>query len=144
MISNGNNQIRCLCENVYVQSVCFSYQRQGNHTWSWKVVENTIHVPFGICLPGTELLSLHSGQSLARDLFRGDINDPCGMITDFCRVIANPCGIVAIPVALSRSLRRSAAADAATPIVARLPKHHKTLLNIVKHHETLVNHYDTS
>ena len=33
-----------------------------------------------------------------------------------------------------------AVADAATPIVARLAKHHKTLLNIVKHHETHVKH----
>ena len=47
-----------------------------------------------------------------------------------------------IPVALSRFLRRSAVADAATLIVARLAKHHKTLLNIVKHHETLVSRCD--
>ena len=38
----------------------------------------------------------------------------------------------------------SAVADAATPIVARLAKHHKTLLNIVKYHETHVKHCDTS
>ena len=37
-----------------------------------------------------------------------------------------------------------AVADAATPIVARLAKHHKTLLNIVKHHKTHVKHCDTS
>ena len=37
-----------------------------------------------------------------------------------------------------------AVADMATPIVARLDKHHKTLLNIVKHHETNVKHCDTS
>ena len=47
-----------------------------------------------------------------------------------------------IPAALSRSLRRSA--DARSPIVARLAKHHKTLLNIVKHHETHVKHCKTS
>ena len=83
--------------------------------------------------------SLHSGRSLAWDHVRGDIDDPCGAIADFCRVIADPCG----PAALTRSLRRSAAADAATPIVARLAKHHKTLLNIVKHHETHVKHCET-
>ena len=49
-----------------------------------------------------------------------------------------------IPAALSRSLRRSAAADAATQIVAQLAKHHKTLLNILKHHEKHVKHCDTS
>ena len=52
-----------------------------------------------------------------------------------------------------RSLRRChdplgdgarAVADAATPIVARLAKHHKTFLNIVKHYETHVKHCDTS
>ena len=37
-----------------------------------------------------------------------------------------------------------AVADAATPIVARLANHHKTLLNIVKHHETHIKHCDTS
>ena len=47
------------------------------------------------------------------------------------------------PAVLSRSLRRSAAADAATPIVAQLAKHYKTLLNIVKHHETHVKHCET-
>ena len=43
--------------------------------------------------------SLHSasGQSLAWDHFRGDIDDPCDIVADFCRVIADPCGIVAIP-----------------------------------------------
>ena len=38
-----------------------------------------------------------SGQSLAWDHFRGDIDDPCGIVADFCRVIADPCGVVAIP-----------------------------------------------
>ena len=51
------------------------------------------------------------------------------------------CGVVAIPVAIGG--RRCSAADAATPIVARLAKHHKTLLNIVKHHETHVKHCET-
>ena len=46
-----------------------------------------------------------------------------------------------------RSLRQSVAravAYAAMPVIERLTKHRKTLLNIVKHHETLVKHCDTS
>ena len=74
--------------------------------------------------------SLHSWQSLAWDHIRGDIADPCGAIAD-------PCGIVAI----SEAIGGSAVADAATQIVTRIAKHHKTLLNIVKHH---VKHCDTS
>ena len=86
--------------------------------------------------------SLHSGRSLACDHFRGDIDDHCGVIADFCGVIADfcgviadfcgviddPCGVGAIPEAIG--------APARSPIVARLAKHHKTLLNIIKHHET--------
>ena len=97
--------------------------------------------------------SLHSGQSLAWDHVRGDIDDPCGdiddpcgAIADFCGVIADFCGVIADPcgpAALSRSLRRSAAADAAAQILARLAIHHKTLLNIVKHCETHVKHCET-
>ena len=82
--------------------------------------------------------SLHSGQSLAWDHVRGDIDDPCSAIADYCGVIADPGGVIAIPEALSRSLRRSV-----TPIIARLAKHHKTLLNIVKHQETHVKHCET-
>ena len=37
-----------------------------------------------------------------------------------------------------------AVADAAIPIVERLTKHCKTLLNTLKHHETVVKHCDTS
>ena len=44
-----------------------------------------------------------------------------------------------IPAAISRS----AAARAPMAFVARLAKHHKTLLNIVKHHETHVKHCET-
>ena len=74
--------------------------------------------------------SLHSGQSLACDHVRGDIDDPCGaiadfcgVITDFCGVIADFCGVIAIPEAIDGS----AGTDAATPVVARLAQHHKTL-----------------
>ena len=84
--------------------------------------------------------SLHSGWSLAWDHVRGDIDDPYGAIADLCGVIADPCGVVAIPMAIDGRMD----AGAATPIVARLAKHHKTLLNIVKHHETHVKHCDTS
>ena len=70
--------------------------------------------------------SLHSGRSLAWDHVRGDIDNSCGAIADFCEVVADPCG-----------------ADAAMAFIARLAKHHKTLLNIVKHHETHVKHCKT-
>ena len=40
---------------------------------------------------------LHSGLSLAWDHFRGDIDDPCGIIADFCGVIADQCGVIADP-----------------------------------------------
>ena len=70
--------------------------------------------------------SLHSGWSLAWDHLRGDIT--------------NPCGVVAIPEAIGGC----AVTDAVMMIVARLAKHHETLLNIVKHHETDVRHCDTS
>ena len=83
--------------------------------------------------------NLHSGRSIAWDHIRGDIDNPCGAIADFCGVIADPCGIVAIPEAIGCR----AVADAATPFVAQLVKHHKTLLNIEKHHETHVKR-DTS
>ena len=59
--------------------------------------------------------SLHSGRSLAWDHVRGDIDDPCGAIPDFC-------GVIAIPEAIDGRV----GTDAATPIVARLAKHHKT------------------
>ena len=62
--------------------------------------------------------NLHSGWSLAWGHFRLNITNPCGIITNFCGVIADPC-------------------------VARITKHHKTLLNVVKHYETLVKHCET-
>ena len=83
--------------------------------------------------------SLHSGWSLTWDHVRGDIDDPCGAIADFCGVIVDFCGVIADPcgvVAISEAIGGRAVADAATPIVVRLAKHHKTLLNIVKHCKT--------
>ena len=90
--------------------------------------------------------SLHSGWSSAWDHVCGDIKDPCGAIADFCGVIANFCGVNAdlyVFVAISEAIGGCAVADAATPIVARLAKHHETSLNIVKHHETHVKHCET-
>ena len=79
--------------------------------------------------------SHHSGPSLAWDHVRGDIDDSSRAIADFCGVVADPGGAFAIG--------GRAGADAATAFVARLAKHHKTLLNIVKHHETHVQHCET-
>ena len=104
--------------------------------------------------------SLHSGRSLAWDHVCGDIDDPCGVIADFCGaiadfcgaiadfcgVIADFCGVIADPfgvVAIPEAIGGRAVADATTPIVTRVAKHQKTLLNIVKHHETNVKHCDT-
>ena len=64
-----------------------------------------------------------------------DIDDPCGAIADFCEVIADFCGVNPDPcgvVAISEAIGGRAVADAVTPNVARLAKHHKTLLGIVK------------
>ena len=80
--------------------------------------------------------SLHSGQSLAWDHFRGDINDPCGGIANFCGVIADPCGVIDDPCGVVAIPERCEL----SPIVLRLAKHYKTLLNIMKH----VKHCDTS
>ena len=79
--------------------------------------------------------SLHSGWSLAWDTFAAILTIP---------VAPSPISaeLSPIPVALSRSLRRSATAG--SPITERLAKHHKTLLNKIKHHETHVKHCDTS
>ena len=90
--------------------------------WSLTVLV-TSKAPFGICLPGTELL-----QSL--------------FWTEFIMRWLSP-KLLPIPAALSQSLRQSAAMRLAMPIVAQLTKHRKTLLNVVKHYETLVKHCDT-
>ena len=68
--------------------------------------------------------SPYCGRSSPLDHFRGDIAKTSGIIADFCRVIADPCGVVAI----SDAIGGYAVADAAMPIVARITKHHKTLL----------------
>ena len=92
---------------------------------------NPLSAPFGNCLPGTELVQSpfrteFSMGSLSR-WYRRSLRRQCQFLWRY-----------------RRSLRRSAAARSVMPIVARLTKHRKTLLNIVKHHETLVKHCDTS
>ena len=82
--------------------------------------------------------SLHSGWSLA-----WDIDDSCGAIADFCGFVADFCGVVTDPCG-AFAIGDREGVDAATAFVARLAKHHKTLLSIVKHHETNVKHCETS
>ena len=81
--------------------------------------------------------SLHSGRSLAWDYFRGDIDNPGGIIADFCGVIADPCGVNADPCSVIADPFGVVVIDAAMPFVARLTKLRKTLLIKVKHHEIL-------
>ena len=106
-----------------------------------------LHSPSGICLPGTELLQSSFKTEFTMGHFRCDIDDPGGVIADFCGVLADPCGVIPDPcsvVMIHEVIGGRAVVDAATPVIARLAKHHKTLSNIVKHHETLVKHCDTS
>ena len=109
--------------------------------------------PLEIVFQEQSYSSLHSRWSLAWDHFRGNIDDPCGVIADFCRVIADFCGviahfcvIIAYPcyVTIREAIGVCPDTDAAIPIVARPTKYRKTLLNIVKNRETLVKHCDTS
>ena len=48
-------------------------------------------VPFGNCLPGTELLQSPFMTELAWDHFHSIITDSCGVVADPCCIIANPC-----------------------------------------------------
>ena len=41
--------------------------------------------------------SLNSGQNLAWDHFRGNTDDPCGVIANFCGIMADPCSIITNP-----------------------------------------------
>ena len=96
-----------------------------------------LRIPFGICLPGTELLQSpfkmdFSMRSLSwwyrRSLWR------------------HRCGIVTIPEAIGGC----AVTNAAMRIIARLSKHRKISWNIVNggeplvKHETLLKHCETS
>ena len=67
------------------------------------------------CRSGLEFLfqeqsysSLHSGRSSACDHFRGDIDDPCGVIADFCGVTADFCGVIADPCGVAAIADRCA------------------------------------
>ena len=93
----------------------------------------------GICLPGTELLQspfrteFTMGSRSHR--YRRSLWHHRRFLRSYRRSLwhcRDPCS------------DQRPRADAATPIVARLAKHHKPLLNIVKHHETNVKHCDTS
>ena len=91
--------------------------------------------PSGICLPRTELLqspfrTQFSKGSRSRQ-YRRSLRRHRQFLRSYCWILRS----------YRRSLRRSAAAS--SPIVARLAKHNKTLLNIVKHHETHAKHCDT-
>ena len=68
-----------------------------------------------MCNRVTNHADMSTFSKQAWDHVRGDIDDPCGAIADFC-------GVIAIPEAIDGR----AGTDAATPIVARLVKHHKT------------------
>ena len=75
-----------------------------------------LECPFGICLPGTELLqSPFWTEFIAWDQFRSDITDPCGIIADLCVVIADPCGNIVYPcsvVTIPKAIGGSAVGDA--------------------------------
>ena len=93
--------------------------------------------PSGIFLPGTELLQSPFGTEFSMGSrsrpYRWSLRCHRRFLQSYSRFLQSyrdPWG-------------GRAGADAAMPIVARLAKHHKTLLNIVKHHETHVKHHET-
>ena len=90
----------------------------------------TVEAPLEFFFQEQSYSSLHSGRSLAWDHVCSDTDDPCGAIADFCGVVADFCGVVADPCSAA-AIGGRAGADETTPFVARLAKHHKTLLNIV-------------
>ena len=100
------------------------------------VIIEAVLIPSGICLPRTELLpspfrtEFSMGSRSRR--YRRSLRRHRRFLLSYRRFLRS----------YRRSLRRSAAAP--SPIVARLAKHNKTLLNIVKHHETHAKHCDTS
>ena len=66
--------------------------------------------PLEIVFQKQSYSSLHSGQSLAWDHFRGNIDNLCGIIADFGGVIVDPCSIVV--VAIPEAIGSCAVADA--------------------------------
>ena len=106
-------------------------------------------LPSGIFLTGTELLQspfrMEFSMGSRSRRYRRFLRNYRRFLRSYHRSL-RACGVVAIPEATGG--RRCG--DAESPIVARIAKHHKTLLNIVKHHEThvkhrepLVNHHET-
>ena len=79
--------------------------------------------------------SLDSGQSLAWITF---------VVISTIPAAPSPISAELSLIPEAEAISSRAVADAVTPIIARLPKHHKTLLNIVKPYETHVKHCDTS
>ena len=118
------------------------------YSWSNNVNCQSIQatIPSGIFLPGTELLQSpfrmeFSTGSRSRQ-YRWSLRCHCRFLRNYRQFLRS----------YRRSLRRCCDpwGDRWAPIVARLAKHQKTLLNIVKHHEThvkhrepLVNHHET-
>ena len=83
----------------------------NTHTTIWKyktwkiiciqiAVDKRLNTPLEFVFQEQSYSNLHSGQSLAWDHVRGDIDDPCIIIANFCGVIGNPCIIVTIPEAI--------------------------------------------
>ena len=94
-----------------------------------RVPLSNVQAPLEFFFQEQSYSSLHSGRSSAWHHVRGDIYDPCGAIVNFCGVIADFCGVIAdfcgvIPI--PEAIDGRAGTDAATPIVVRLAKHHKT------------------
>ena len=99
---------------------------------------------FGNCLLGTELL-----QSTFRRLEHGSLSWKAWITFTAISTIPVALSIISVELSPIPAITRGRwsgpagrmVANAAMPIVARLTKHPKTLLNIVKYHETLVKHY---
>ena len=68
--------------------------------WSESQSLSEVGTPLEFFFQGQSYSSLHSGQSLAWDHVRGDIDDPCGAIADFCGVIADFCRVIVITEAI--------------------------------------------
>ena len=98
--------------------------------WNCVLIAYILYIgetPFGICLPGTELLQSPFRTEFSLGSLSWQYWRSLCVITNYCRVIADPFGDQ----------------QSAMPIIERFAKHHKTLLNIVKN-ETLVKHCETS
>ena len=78
--------------------------RNWQHTYTYANVTCDVTAPLEFIFLEQSYSSLHSGQSLAWDHVRGDIDDPAAPSPISAELLP-------IPAVLSRSLRRSAAAD---------------------------------